>query len=169
MTNSAAAETASTEKVVVYVGGALIDGTGAPLKSDTAIVMRGERIDAVVATASKWGADFDRNRQFLRGRRSIPGGAGRNGNPRSQVRNEPDGRDPIRHCDQRHEHAAGGRHGNDCPGKLANLVFLSANPLDDIAAMRKVTLTVKCGVRYPRNRYHPVTKTEVAGRLRYLD
>jgi hypothetical protein len=63
--NSAAAETASTEKVVVYVGGALIDGTGAPLRSDMAIVTRGERIDAVVAAASKWGADFDRNRQFL--------------------------------------------------------------------------------------------------------
>jgi Amidohydrolase family len=55
------------------------------------------------------------------------------------------------------------------PGKLANLVFLSANPLDDIAAVRKVTLTVKRGVRYPRNRYRPVTKAEVAGRLRYLD
>ena len=51
MTNSAAGETASTEKVVVYVGGALIDGTGAPLKPDMAIVTRGERIDAVVAAA----------------------------------------------------------------------------------------------------------------------
>jgi imidazolonepropionase-like amidohydrolase len=51
------------------------------------------------------------------------------------------------------------------PGKLANLVFLSANPLDDIAAMRKVTLPVRRGVRYPRNRYRPVTKAELAGRL----
>jgi imidazolonepropionase-like amidohydrolase len=51
------------------------------------------------------------------------------------------------------------------PGKLANLVFLSANPLDDIAAVRKVTLTVKRGVRYPRSRYRPVTKAELAGRL----
>lgn len=44
------------------------------------------------------------------------------------------------------------------PGKLANLVFLSANPLDDISAMRKITLTVKRGVPYPRNRYRPLTK-----------
>jgi len=50
-------------------------------------------------------------------------------------------------------------------GKLANLVFLSANPLEDIAAIRKVTLTVKRGVRYPRSRYRPPTKAEVAGRL----
>jgi imidazolonepropionase-like amidohydrolase len=46
------------------------------------------------------------------------------------------------------------------PGKLANLVFLSANPLQDIAAMRKITLTVKRGVPYPRNRYRPLTKAE---------
>ena len=46
------------------------------------------------------------------------------------------------------------------PGKLANLIFLSANPLQDIAAMRKITLTVKRGVPYPRNRYRPLTKAE---------
>ncbi|MEY2562362.1 MAG: hypothetical protein QOH88_555 [Verrucomicrobiota bacterium] len=46
------------------------------------------------------------------------------------------------------------------PGKLANLVFLSANPLQDIAAMRKITLTVKRGVPYPRTRYRPLTKVE---------
>jgi imidazolonepropionase-like amidohydrolase len=50
------------------------------------------------------------------------------------------------------------------PGKLANLIFLSANPLQDIAAMRKVTLTVKRGVRYPRSRYRPITRAEVEGR-----
>ena len=48
-------------------------------------------------------------------------------------------------------------------GKLANLVFLSSNPLEDIAALRKVTLTVKRGVRYPRSRYRPLTKAEVGG------
>ena len=50
------------------------------------------------------------------------------------------------------------------PGKLANLVFLSANPLEDISALRTVTLTVKRGVPYPRSRYRPLTKTEVEGR-----
>lgn len=51
------------------------------------------------------------------------------------------------------------------PGKLANLTFLSANPLQDIAAMKKVALTVKRGVRYPRDRYRAVTRAEVEGRL----
>jgi imidazolonepropionase-like amidohydrolase len=51
------------------------------------------------------------------------------------------------------------------PGKLANLTFLSANPLQDIAATKKVALTVKRGVRYPRDRYRPVTRAEVEGRL----
>ncbi len=46
------------------------------------------------------------------------------------------------------------------PGKLANLVFLSENPLTDIAAMRKVTLTVKRGVRFPRSDYRPLTRAE---------
>ena len=51
------------------------------------------------------------------------------------------------------------------PGKLANLVFLSADPLQDIAALRTVTLTVKRGVQYPRSNYRPLTDDEVEGRL----
>ena len=47
------------------------------------------------------------------------------------------------------------------PGKLANLVFLSANPLEDIAALRSVTLTVKRGVQFPREKYRPIEKAEV--------
>jgi imidazolonepropionase-like amidohydrolase len=47
------------------------------------------------------------------------------------------------------------------PGKLANIVFLAANPLEDIAAVRQVVLTVKRGVQYPRKNYNPVTKSEV--------
>jgi imidazolonepropionase-like amidohydrolase len=50
-------------------------------------------------------------------------------------------------------------------GKLANLVFLTANPLTDISALRKVSLTVKRGVGYPRNRYRPLTKAELKGHL----
>lgn len=50
-------------------------------------------------------------------------------------------------------------------GKLANIVFLSANPLEDIAAVRQVASTVKRGVQYQRKNYVPVTKAEVEGHL----
>ena len=39
------------------------------------------------------------------------------------------------------------------PGKLANLVFVAANPLEDITALRTVVLTVKRGRAYPRSDY----------------
>jgi imidazolonepropionase-like amidohydrolase len=45
------------------------------------------------------------------------------------------------------------RMGTLAAGKLANLVILSANPLDDIAALRTVVLTVKRGRAYPRSDY----------------
>jgi len=51
------------------------------------------------------------------------------------------------------------------PGKLANIVFLSANPLQDIGAVRQVVLTVKRGAQYPRKNYTPVTKAELEGHL----
>lgn len=51
------------------------------------------------------------------------------------------------------------------PGKLANIAFLAANPLQDIGAIRQVILTVKRGVKYPRSNYVPVTKAEVEGHL----
>ena len=35
------------------------------------------------------------------------------------------------------------------PGKLANIIFLASDPLEDIAAIRSVELTVKRGVRFP--------------------
>lgn len=50
-------------------------------------------------------------------------------------------------------------------GKLANIVFLSANPLEDIGAVSQVALTVKRGAQYPRKNYVPVTNDEVEGRL----
>ena len=43
--------------------------------------------------------------------------------------------------------------GTVAPGKLANLVFVSRNPLDDIKAFRGVMLTVKRGREYPRTDY----------------
>jgi imidazolonepropionase-like amidohydrolase len=50
-------------------------------------------------------------------------------------------------------------------GKLANIVFLSANPLEDIGAVRQVVLTVKRGVQYPRKNFVPLTKAELEGHL----
>ncbi len=47
------------------------------------------------------------------------------------------------------------------PGKLANLVFVAKNPLDDIANLKSVVLTVKRGVAYLRSSYHPIQKDEV--------
>jgi imidazolonepropionase-like amidohydrolase len=50
------------------------------------------------------------------------------------------------------------------PGRLANIVFLAVNPLEDIAAVRQVVLTVKRGVQYSRKNYTPITKAELEGR-----
>lgn len=44
--------------------------------------------------------------------------------------------------------------GTITPGKLANMVVLSANPLDDVGNMRSVVLTVKRGRQFPRADYH---------------
>jgi imidazolonepropionase-like amidohydrolase len=46
------------------------------------------------------------------------------------------------------------------PGKLANLVFVSADPLTDIRALRQVTLVVKRGTAYPRTDYRPLKPGE---------
>ena len=51
------------------------------------------------------------------------------------------------------------------PGKLANITFLAANPLQNIDAVRHVVLTVKRGAQYPRKNYIPVTKAEVEDHL----
>jgi imidazolonepropionase-like amidohydrolase len=40
-------------------------------------------------------------------------------------------------------------------GKLANMVVLSANPLEDVRNMRSVVMTVKRGRAYSRSDYHP--------------
>jgi imidazolonepropionase-like amidohydrolase len=49
------------------------------------------------------------------------------------------------------------------PGKLANFVFVSGNPLDDIANLKSVTMTVKRGRLYRRTAYRPITKDEAQG------
>jgi imidazolonepropionase-like amidohydrolase len=40
------------------------------------------------------------------------------------------------------------------PGRYADIVLVKRNPLDDIANLRTIVLTVKRGVRYPRADYH---------------
>jgi imidazolonepropionase-like amidohydrolase len=45
--------------------------------------------------------------------------------------------------------------GTITPGKLANMVVLSANPLEDVRNMRSVVLTVKRGREFPRSNYGP--------------
>jgi imidazolonepropionase-like amidohydrolase len=47
------------------------------------------------------------------------------------------------------------------PGKRADLVFLSKNPLEDIANMRSVILTVKGGTEYARENYRGIDKDEL--------
>lgn len=51
------------------------------------------------------------------------------------------------------------------PGKLANIVFLASDPLEEIGALRTIVLTVKRGARFPRKEYRPLTRDEVEGRL----
>jgi imidazolonepropionase-like amidohydrolase len=55
--------------------------------------------------------------------------------------------------------------GTIAPGKLANVVFVANNPLDDIANIRTVTLTVKRGVQYRRTDYRPITRNEAQGEM----
>ena len=47
------------------------------------------------------------------------------------------------------------------PGKLANFVVLTADPLADIGNIRTVKMTVKRGRRYPRSDYQRTTKAEL--------
>jgi imidazolonepropionase-like amidohydrolase len=51
------------------------------------------------------------------------------------------------------------------PGKLANFVVLTRNPLDDVANLKKVALTVKRGRPYLRGHYQPITADEAKGDL----
>ncbi|MBV8976013.1 MAG: amidohydrolase family protein [Alphaproteobacteria bacterium] len=48
-------------------------------------------------------------------------------------------------------------------GKFADIVFLAKNPLDDIANIKSVTMTVKRGKQYPRSAYRPISRDEARG------
>jgi imidazolonepropionase-like amidohydrolase len=45
--------------------------------------------------------------------------------------------------------------GSITSGKLANMVVLSSNPLDDVRHMRSVLMSVKRGREFPRSDYRP--------------
>jgi imidazolonepropionase-like amidohydrolase len=53
--------------------------------------------------------------------------------------------------------------GTIAPGKLANMVIVARNPLENIANLRSVLFTVKRGRRFDRAAYRPVTEAEMAG------
>ncbi|WP_321490105.1 amidohydrolase family protein [uncultured Hyphomonas sp.] len=50
------------------------------------------------------------------------------------------------------------------PGKLANLVFLNENPLNDINNTKAIELVVKRGTQYPRSNYISLTEEEARPR-----
>lgn len=51
--------------------------------------------------------------------------------------------------------------GTVAPGKLANLVVLAKNPLEDIANLNSIVFTIKRGRRFDRADYRPVTPQEM--------
>ena len=51
--------------------------------------------------------------------------------------------------------------GSLTPGKLANMVVLSRNPLDDIANLRSITMTVKRGRLYERKDFVPLKESDL--------
>lgn len=51
--------------------------------------------------------------------------------------------------------------GTVTPGKLANLVVLSRNPLENIRNLRSVVMTVKRGRMFRRSDYRPISKQEM--------
>ena len=53
--------------------------------------------------------------------------------------------------------------GTVAPGKLANFVVLSDDPLADIKNIRSIEMTVKRGAQYRRTDYVPVTEEEMSG------
>lgn len=51
--------------------------------------------------------------------------------------------------------------GTIAPGKLANMVVLSRDPVADVSNMRSVTMTVKRGQVFARDDYRPITGEEI--------
>ena len=55
--------------------------------------------------------------------------------------------------------------GTIAAGKLANLVFVAKNPLDNIDNLKSVVMTVKRGKLYRRADYRPISKDEAQGEM----
>jgi imidazolonepropionase-like amidohydrolase len=51
--------------------------------------------------------------------------------------------------------------GTVAPGKLANLIVLTRNPLSDIENLKSLELTVKRGRVYPRADFKPLAKGDI--------
>ena len=51
--------------------------------------------------------------------------------------------------------------GTIAPGKLANLLVVSADPLADISNLRSILFTVKRGRRFDRTDYRPIGRREI--------
>ena len=51
--------------------------------------------------------------------------------------------------------------GTVAPGKLANLIVLTRNPLDDIENLKSLELTIKRGRAYPRSAFKPLAKGDI--------
>jgi imidazolonepropionase-like amidohydrolase len=47
------------------------------------------------------------------------------------------------------------------PGKLANMVVLTRNPLDSVENLKSVTMTVRRGRIYPRREFKPLRTGDV--------
>ncbi|WP_443751233.1 amidohydrolase family protein [Asticcacaulis solisilvae] len=60
-------------------------------------------------------------------------------------------------------HAAGQdkEMGEIVPGKLANMIVLTANPLDDLGNLKSLILTIKRGRAYPRQDFVPLGKDDI--------
>jgi imidazolonepropionase-like amidohydrolase len=52
--------------------------------------------------------------------------------------------------------------GSIAAGKLANMVIVEENPLEDIRNLRTVLMTVKRGHRFPRPMWRPITREEAS-------
>jgi hypothetical protein len=56
------------------------------------------------------------------------------------------------------------RMGTIAPGKLANMVVVEKDPLQDVKNLRTVMMTIKRGRRFDRADYRPITPAEVPSR-----
>ncbi len=130
------------EKLVVYSGATLIDGTGAPPKSEMAIVTKGERIVEVVPVGELRTPDGAELVE-VKGSYVVPGLI----NAHEHLATPPDRR--FAEAMMRRD-LYGGVTAVRCMGDRARSARVSER---------------KRGVQYPRSRYRPIEKSEVENRM----